>query len=156
MFLLPSGLRSTRPGRSPPPVLDGIPLSGLPWSHAGLSSTTFGLAPHGSAVSSRSPSTSRSPHHRPQWAGSRFCSGADHLWSRLLAPCVLLRGRNFPRRSPWPVHRLASRNTPEIDHLTVSRSSCLSTMTAPSSRPHDYRRGEASFIGRPSPGRTHR
>ena len=98
----------TRPGRSPPPVLDGIPLSGLPWPPAGVSSATFGLAPHGSAVSSRFPPTSGSPHHRPWWAGSRFCSGADRLRSRLLAPCVLLRGRNFPRRSPWPVHRLGS------------------------------------------------
>ena len=51
-------------GRSPPSVLDGIPLSGLPWPPAGVSSATFGLAPHGSAVSSRFPSTSRSPHHR--------------------------------------------------------------------------------------------
>jgi hypothetical protein len=54
----------TRPGHSPPSVLGGIQLSGLPWSPAGVSSTTFGLAPHGSAVSSRSPPTSRSPHHR--------------------------------------------------------------------------------------------
>jgi hypothetical protein len=75
--------------RSPPPVLGGIQLSGLPWSPAGPSSTTFGLAPHGSAVSSRSPPTSRSPHHRPRWAGSRFCSGADPLGSRLSAPCGL-------------------------------------------------------------------
>ena len=58
------GLRSTRAGRSPPSVLDGIPLSGLPWPPAGLSSATFGLAPHGSAVSSRVPPTSGSPHHR--------------------------------------------------------------------------------------------
>lgn len=60
----PIGSGSTRPGHSPPSVLGGIQLSGLPWSPAGVSSTTFGLAPHGSAVSSRSPPTSRSPHHR--------------------------------------------------------------------------------------------
>gem|GEM_PF-4361238 len=99
-FLLPSGLCSTCVGRSPPPVLGGIQLSGLPWSPAGVSSTTFGLAPHGSAVSSRSPLTSRSPYHRPWWVGSRFCSGASRLRLRLSTPCVLLRGRNFPRRSP--------------------------------------------------------
>jgi hypothetical protein len=115
---------STRPGRSPPPVLDGIQLSGLPWSPAGLSSTTFGLAPRGSAVSSRSPPTSRSPHHRPRWAGSRFCSGAHPLGSRLSTPRVLLRGRNFPRRSPWPVHRLASDSSPRPPELTVSSPSC--------------------------------
>ncbi len=111
---------STCAGRSPPSVLGGIQLSGLPWSPAGPSSTTFGLAPHGSAVSSRSPPTSRSPHHRPRWAGSRFCSGADPLGSRLSAPCVLLRGRNFPRRSPWPVHRLASAPRPGHRQLTIS------------------------------------
>ena len=110
----------TRPGRSPPSVLDGIPLSGLPWPPAGTSSATFGLAPHGSAVSSRVPPTSGSPHHRPWWAGSRFCSGADRLRSRLLAPCVLPRGRNFPRRSPWPVHRLGSAPPPAASQLTVS------------------------------------
>jgi hypothetical protein len=95
-------------GRSPPSVLDGIQLSGPPWSLAGFSSTMFGLAPHGSAVSSLFPPTSGSPHHRLWRGGSRFCSVASRLRLRLAAPCVLLRGRNFPRRPPWPVRRLAS------------------------------------------------
>lgn len=47
------GLCSTRAGHSPPSVLGGIQLSSLPWSGAGASTTTFGLALHGSAVSPR-------------------------------------------------------------------------------------------------------
>src|SRR5579863_5444702 len=50
-FSPPIGL--IRPGRSPPFVLGGIQLSGPPWPGAGASSTMFGLALHGSAVSSR-------------------------------------------------------------------------------------------------------
>jgi hypothetical protein len=51
----------TRLGRSPPPVLDEIQLSGLPWSGAGASPTMFGLALHGSAVSSPSRRTQGRP-----------------------------------------------------------------------------------------------
>jgi len=47
------GMFETRAGRSPPSVLGGIQLSSLPWSRAGASTTTFGLALHGSAVSSQ-------------------------------------------------------------------------------------------------------
>src|SRR5438309_11872689 len=54
-------LRETRVGHSPPPVLDGIQLSGLPWSGAGASPTMFGLALHGSAVSSPSRRTQGRP-----------------------------------------------------------------------------------------------
>ncbi len=69
-------------GCSPPSVLDGIPLSGLPRPPAGVSSAAFGLAPHGSAVSSRFPPTSRSPHHRAMGRVSFL------FWSRpsLVAP----------------------------------------------------------------------
>ena len=48
-------------GHSPPPVLDEIQLSGLPWSGAGASPTMFGLALHGSAVSSPSRRTQGRP-----------------------------------------------------------------------------------------------
>ncbi len=102
------GLCVTRVGRSPPSVLGGIQLSSLPWSSAGPSTTTFGLALHGSAVSSRTPPNSGFLRHRIWRSGSRFCSVANRLRLRFSASCILQRGRNFPRETPWPAHRLAS------------------------------------------------
>ncbi len=114
-------------GHSPPSVLGGIQLSGLPWSPAGVSSTTFGLAPRGSAVSSRSPPTSRSPHHRMMGRVSFL------FWSRPSQAASLDAARPAAREElpqEIPVARPPARvaNLIFLDQLTVSRdaSACNS------------------------------
>jgi hypothetical protein len=105
-------------GRSPPPVLDGIQLSGLPWSPAGPSSTTFGLAPRGSAVSSRIPPTSRSPHHRMMGRVSFL------FWSRPSLAAPLGAARPAPREElpqEIPVARPPARVGPKRQRCPINR-----------------------------------
>ena len=108
-------------GRSPPFVLGGIQLSGLPWS----------LVQARRRPCSALLCTGQPFHPAPRRprdfsfialdeAGlvSVLLPAVSSYVSRRRASCS--RGRNFPRRSPWPTHRLPSLWKGPYPELNVS------------------------------------
>jgi hypothetical protein len=126
---------STCLGRSPPSVLGGIQLSSLPWSGAGASTTTFGLALHGSAVS---PRVHRSRDHS---VIAHSEAGTVSVPSPTVSGCASQRHASCSEGGTSPG---GPRGPPADSRLSSTVVSCFSLYSGKNSRKNSLSRSRIS------------